>query len=427
MYTLDGHTLDLLGETGQRVLADIHRDPARRPGCACNPSEDGGVPMYVARIGDRYYLKRMPGTGPEHAPGCGSWSPPAELSGLAPLLGSAIHQDPEGGTTGLDLGFALTRNPARAAAGARGDRTDTDEGTGASSRLSLRGVLHYLWDEAGLTRWTPALSGKRHWGMIRARLLQAADSAVAKGRPLTDYLYIPETFSSTRKPEIAGRRTIALHRLSSSARSRRLMLVIGEVKDIRAARFEQHVVIVKHLPDFPILIDGDLHTQMRARFATELALRQAIADSHLVLIGTFTLSPAGVAVADQVALMSLSADWIPFESISEHTLLEILAAQGRRYIKSLRYLTPAAASLASVVLSDTDPPTACYLTDTHQEEPADPGIPQWIWNISTDLRLPPLPPATGRLTTDRQHRPRVDRGVSPNHADGEGGCRETRH
>ena len=76
MYPLDGQSLDVLGETGQTVLADIHRDPARRPGCACNPSQDGGVPMYVARIGDRYYLKRMPGTGPEHAPGCGSWSPP---------------------------------------------------------------------------------------------------------------------------------------------------------------------------------------------------------------------------------------------------------------------------------------------------------------------------------------------------------------
>ncbi|MQY18961.1 DUF1173 family protein [Nocardia macrotermitis] len=94
-YSLDGEHLDLLGEPGQHVLADIRRDPSRWPGCLCNPSEDGGVPMYVARIGDRYYLKCMPGSGPDHAPDCGSWSPPAELSGLAPLLGTAIRDNPD--------------------------------------------------------------------------------------------------------------------------------------------------------------------------------------------------------------------------------------------------------------------------------------------------------------------------------------------
>ena len=299
----------------------------------------------------------------------------------------------------MDLGFALTRNPARAAPGDRGEHADTDEGTGTRHRLTLRGVLYYLWDEAGLTRWTPALSGKRHWGLIRTLLLQAADSKVAKGRPLTDYLYIPETFSSTRKPEIAARRATALHRLLSPARSRRMMLLIGEVKDIRPARFEQHAVIVKHLPDFPVLVDDSLTAQLRARFATEFAVRQAISDSHLILACTFTLSPAGVAVAQEAAVMTVTRDWIPFDTISDHLLLSTLAQQRRRYVKSLRYLLPASAPITCLVLTDTDPPTPCYLIDNHHNEQPNTTGPHWIWNTSTNAHIPPLPPTgSGRAT-----------------------------
>ncbi len=391
MYTLDGHPLDLLGEAGQQVLADIHRDPSRRPGCLCSPSQDGGVPMYIARIGQRYYLKRMPGTGPEHAPDCGSWSPPAELSGLAPLLGTAICDQPDDGATRLGLGFALTRQPGRnTTVGASSTVTDTEDGRHA--RLSLRGLLHYLWEESGLTRWTPALAGKRHWGMVRSRLQRAAEDKVTKGHPLADYLYIPEMFSSAIKYDIVGRRTLALKRLTGTDGSRRLMLLVGEVKDLRPAHFDQRALIIKHLPDFPILADDALITHLRTSHGTEFALRQAISDSHLILAATFALSTAGVAVAQDAALMTVTRDWTPFDTISDHALLGVLAQKRRRYVKPLRYLLPTAAQIPCVVLTDTDPPTPCYLTDNHQPEPPNIAGPQWIWNTSTAPHMPPLPP-----------------------------------
>ncbi|MFF3569239.1 DUF1173 family protein [Nocardia jiangxiensis] len=390
MYSLDGQTLDLRGEAGQQVLADIHRDPSRRPGCLCNPSEDGGVPMYVARIGDRYYLKRMPGSGPEHTPDCGSWSPPAELSGLAPLLGTAIRDNPDTGTTRLGLGFALTRHPGRDTSTDSADRENTD---GGQTRLSLRSLLHYLWEESGLTRWTPALAGKRNWGMVRSRIQRAADDKIIINRkPLTEYLYLPETFSSTHKPEIAARRAVALQRLTDTSANTKLMLLIGEVKDLRPARFGRNAVIVKHLPDFPILADETLATHLHTRFSTEFTLRQAICDSHLILAGTFSLSSAGVAVAHEAALMTVTRDWIPFDTTSDHALLGTLDQQRRRYVKSLRYLVPAAEPVACVILTDTDPPTPCYLIDDQQNQVPEVQGPQWIWNTSTDICMPPLPP-----------------------------------
>jgi len=46
--------------------------------------------MYIAKVGNRYIVKRMPDTGQLHSPDCDSYEPPAELSGLGEVLGSAI-------------------------------------------------------------------------------------------------------------------------------------------------------------------------------------------------------------------------------------------------------------------------------------------------------------------------------------------------
>ncbi|MBF6331469.1 DUF1173 family protein [Nocardia transvalensis] len=392
MYALDGQTLDPRDDSAQQALADAHGDNSRRPRCLCNPSEDGGIPMYVARIGERYVIKRMPGSGPDHAADCPSWCPPPELSGLAPLLGTAIRDEPDSGTTTLGLGFALTHTRTRS--GTSSSSSEPEHSSDAGIRLTLRSLLHYLWDEAGLTRWTPALAGKRYWGVVRSRLLSAVDGKTTKGRPLAEYLYIPETFSSNHKSEIAVRRTAALQRLAGDDRIRKLMVLIGEVKTLTSTRFDRHALVVKHLPDFPILLTDDLTSRLRITSATEFALGQAICDSHLIVILTFHLSPAGVAIAAEAALMTMTSDWVPFESINEHTLLTALTEQRRRFTKSLRYTLPSTTPIASAVLTDTDPPTACYLTDSHLPEPPErPALARWVWNTSTDTNLPPLPAA----------------------------------
>ena len=74
----------------------------------------------------------------------------------------------------------------------------------------MRGVLHYLWDEAGLNRWTPAMAGKRSWFVVRKYLLQAAENKAAKGSPLGDSLFIPETFQVEHRDEILARQLAKL-------------------------------------------------------------------------------------------------------------------------------------------------------------------------------------------------------------------------
>ena len=168
------------------ALADAHARRIR-PLCLCRQP---AAPLYVARVAGQFIPKRMPGTGAQHDPGCGSYGAPPELSGFGDLVGRAIQEDVDAGVTILRLGFSLSRtgrNPAPAAAPREGDSVKAD-----ASKLSLQATLHYLWEEAGFHRWSERMSGKRNWFVIRRHLLQTADGKTAKGAPLSDVLYIPK-------------------------------------------------------------------------------------------------------------------------------------------------------------------------------------------------------------------------------------------
>ncbi|MBF6181828.1 DUF1173 family protein [Nocardia puris] len=396
------------------MLAAVHRNVSLRPRCLCSASETGGVDMYVARVGGRYVLKRMPGTGPHHAPGCSSYAPPANLTGLAPLLGTAIREQPNTGLTRLALGFPLTHRPARASTTTSDPTMNAGAGEHVDeSKLTLRGLLHLFWDDAGFVRWVPAMAGRRNWAAIRRHTYLAAAAKTTKTRDLSELLWLPEPFTVADKQEIAGRRAAAFAPYTGTTGPRRLMLGLGEVKDLTAARFGRHKLIIKHAPDCPFIVEADTGASLRRAFATELALRQALPDTKLITLFTFGVTGAGVAVADRIAVMNVSADWIPFESVFEHTLITDLIAHRRRFTKTLRYNQPATTPLASLILTDTDPPTVCYLTSATTSGPPPPldsNIPlaQWLWNTSV-ATMPQIPPSGTCRTT----------GAGPNQAPAE--------
>lgn len=120
-----------------------------RPLCLCTSP---GVEMYIAAAGQHLIVKRMPGTAAEHDPGCRSWLPPGELSGYGAVGEQSIVDNPADGTTALRLGFSLSKTGNRAAPEPSGSPSGTVQSDG--NKLSLRAVLHYLWDEAELTSCT---------------------------------------------------------------------------------------------------------------------------------------------------------------------------------------------------------------------------------------------------------------------------------
>lgn len=368
-----------------------------RPLCLCRKV---GVEMYIAKIAGRLAVKRMPNTGRDHAPACDAYEPPPELSGLGGVMGSAIHEDPEKGLTALKLDFSLAKASGRAAPLAGG--ADSSSVTTDGNKLTLRGTLHYLWEEAGFNRWAPAMAGRRSWYVIRKFLMQAAADKATKGVSLADLLYIPEAFSPGHKDEITQRRiahTTKAAEAKNPSGPRPLMIAIGEVKAIAPSRYG-HKIVFKHLPDWHFMMNDDLHKRLLKRFEIELGLWNAMEDTHLMAIGTFSVGHTGVASVEEVALMTVTEGWIPFENSYEKAVIDAMVAANRRFSKGLRYNLPSSRPLASLVATDTSPePTAMYVLPPNAAEDQELALeelmnaselPSWLWRAG-ESEMPALP------------------------------------
>lgn len=365
--------------------------------CLCKAH---GLPMYVARMDNQFVVKRMPLTGAEHDPACESFEPPYELSGLGALMGSAIQLDPATGMAALKLDFSLSKRGSRASPVGDGNGA-VDSERGEPRKMTLRGLLHYLWHEAGMTKWTSVWAGKRHWWNLQWHLVEAAKHMVVKGAPLCDILFIPEQFRSSNKQAIEQRRAEALARaLPPKSGPRQLMVLVGEVKEFAHARSGTNLV-VKHMPGFPFIVDEGLYRRLQARFDSEIALWSADKASHLIAIATFGLNTAGLAVIEEIALMVVSENWIPFESAYDKKLVDTLARAGEQSTKGLRYSLPVDQPIAAAMLLQHQPrPVALYIVPPTADDEFEgavrdliasrPEMNNWVWRVA-DGEMPPLP------------------------------------
>ena len=71
--------------------------------------------------------------------------------------------------------------------------------------------MHFLFERAG-NRWTPAMAGRRHQGVIRKYLLEAAEEVEVAGGSLADRL----SFRGLQRGHESGRRAPRRDKLASS-------------------------------------------------------------------------------------------------------------------------------------------------------------------------------------------------------------------
>ena len=382
----------------QQLLAAAHSDRIR-PLCLCRLD---GVAMYVAKIGpDKYVIKRMPDSGLAHTHRCASYLPPEELSGLGQVLGSAITEEADSGLTTIKLGFRMSKAKRAAPAGA-GSGGVADSVAADPNRLTLRAVLHYLWQEADLATWSPGMAGKRNWRIVSWYLRQAARGKFTKGKPLATKLYVPEPFNAEKKTEITARRLSAWAPMQQNGHSQQFMMLIGELKAIDPARFG-HKLVIKHLPDASLMVDDTLLNRLNKRFGDELELWQSDDEGHLMVIATFSVGRAGLATAEEISLVMTDRNWLPYESLADKLLLDTALDAHRRFTKSLRYNLAPDKPMASLVFTDTETPTAAFLLhsdedrDTVTQIAAETGTAVWVWVLGEDMpALPSRSPAPSR-------------------------------
>jgi len=400
-YLIDGQRFEADTPHFAEAVAAAHA-ARQRPRCLCLVV---GVEMYIARLAgsdEGYVVKRMPGTGSQHAPDCPSYEPPPEASGLGQVLGSAISEDPATGETTLKLDFPLSKIAGRSVVPAAGG--DSDSVASSSTRLSLRGLLHYLWDQAELTRWHPGFAGKRHWGTVRSHLLRAAEHKIARGDALRGRLYVPEPFSVDERDAINARRLAQWqHAVAAPGWPQHLMLLIGEVKEIVPARYGYRCVI-KHVPDQGFAIDEPLYRRLGRRFDAELALWGASDDIHMVMIATFGVGRAGVPAIHELCLMPATRQWLPVADGFEKQLMDRLVGENRSFVKGLHYNLGRDDRIASAALTDCEGSAPMLFIVPAGTDESSPGpetgdagdTPVWTWRRSGEP-MPPFPPSRTHL------------------------------
>lgn len=363
-----------------------------RPLCLCLTASPS---MYIAKISDRYLIKRMPDTGFNHHADCPHFEPPPELSGKAPLLGTAIEENVSTGITALRLGFPLSKRPGKSPP-ITIDEDKKESVKTEGKKLGLRGLFDYLYEEAGLHKWSPNMAGKRNYYVVRKHILAKLFDKATKGYPLLSLLYMPENFNLEHKEEIAARRKAFFAGAQANGNGvKHLRVLIAEVKEMGEARID-FKLMAKHQADLPFLLNKDLYKRIQKNFDEELQLWQANEHWHLMVIGSFAVLPSGLPSLEEVSLILVDEHWLPFTGQDDYELTAKLVKEGRRFSKGLRYNLAQDEPLATAILTDREFLTALYIkpkTETAQirlqQALADSMIPSIVWNpLDPLLALP---------------------------------------
>lgn len=280
---------------------------------------------------DSFHLSRYPHSGAEHSLDCQYYSPDPDKSGLGGYSKGVVEETSDGDLK-VKLTLSLRKKDPAESSPAEGTPTSSPGGKATKPAMTLGGLLHLLWSEAGINQWTPGMAGKRGLGLIHSRLQQAADRMIASRMRIGDALVIAA--SSAGQQADANSQKVA-----SAIRNKRRLVVIAPLAAHSAEREQtmSRYLTIKGYHGIPRLFMSDELWQRTAR-SYEAQLRGWRQGRQVVAI-VQTDQPASPSKADalNVALMVVSDEWIPVESGFEAQIEARLREQGRRFIKPLRF------------------------------------------------------------------------------------------
>jgi hypothetical protein len=355
--------------------------------------------MYIAKHAE-FVVKRMPGTGDQHHATCQSFEPEPGTSGLGELLGEAIvEHSPD--MVEIRTDFALARVAGKALP--RGEaRSDPAVVNAPRKAMSLRAVLHFLYDKAGFNRWYPGMDGKRYQGVIRHYLMKAAEGTTTKGETLDKRLYVPEPFRVELKEEIRARRQARLAVLMSPEADVqfKMAIVIGQFVDVEQTAYGRKLTI-KHMPDVPLHMDDKAWERAARAYGPILeAVNADVQHKPRVVVAALIYAKREhLYQVDALSMMLVTDQWVPLEGLHELTLIEELQRQGRSFYKPLKFDAKSGAAFPNVLLLDTnagalplhvlspfmDPRERNVKSKTIEAL----GTAAWVWE--TDKPMPELP------------------------------------
>lgn len=394
-YFIRGRTFDVGSPGLQDALSQIYQT-SERPRCMC---VSGGVEMYIAKHGE-FVVKRMPETGHLHHPTCSSFEPELSTSGRGELMGDAIiSHSPD--QVEIRTDFPFSRVPGKPMP--RGEPVaDPAEIHAPRKRMSLRGLLHYLYEAAGFNRWYPAMFNRRNQYVIHKYLTEAARGIQVKGGSLEERLYVPEQFRVEKKDEIGERRRRKLSILMSpeDAVQFKMAIVIGEFIGSEPTPFGRKIT-VKHMPDVPLYIDSKAWERVEKAYGATLQARDADVERKpkALMAALIYAKREHLYQVDTLSLMMVTDQWVPLDGLYELPLIERLQAEGRTFLKPLKYDSKHAGAFPNVLLLDCGAtPVPLHVVSAFAEpkeraakEKALQGAGANAWSWRTDKAMPNLP------------------------------------
>ena len=145
-------------------------------------------------------------------------------------------------------------------------------------RMSLRALLHFLYERAGFNRWYPAMEGRRNQGVLHKYLSEAARGVLLKGAMLDERLYVPEPFRAEFKEQIGERRRKKLALLMSHEDAVQFKMAILTSTGARTVFLTGGVVLAFLM--FPLLVGCEIGLNLVESMKRHL--RQALGEKLVI-------------------------------------------------------------------------------------------------------------------------------------------------
>ncbi len=338
----------------QDKLRQAHQHPeGSRCGCVHTGRSLGVV---IRRLPtDRFILARMPNEGPLHRESCAFHAADTDRSGLAGYVRSVVEETADGGIR-IRLDQSLTLHgpaPQPAEIPAFAARA----GAARQRAMTPLGLLHLLWETAGLNRWHPGFRDKRPAWFVAVRLETAAEQIRVARTELA------EGFTALAENRSSGTR---LRHQASSFGARRKLVVVAEVTGIdpevqgrRNIRLAGGGGAGLFLSAAAGMIDGFEHRFPYANRLLSVGPPQRPGPARVmglfivsVKIGKWRDRPVIRATLEGGALMEVSQHFIPIASDLERQVADRLVDADREFAKPLRFDADADLVLPDFVLMD---------------------------------------------------------------------------
>lgn len=318
--------------------------------CACRGAGPKRLAVKYFEVSDAFSLARFSLSGGEHAPDCRFYSPSHSQSGLCADASGVIEQRPDGSVKiRLEIGM-IERTDVAAPAAPR--TTPTNRAPSAKqASMKLLGLLHYLWEEAGLNQWKPAFVGKRRASLSYWWVNNAAENVWAGHVKLVDQLLLPAFGAETREAE----RNRA--RVTGALDAKHRMLVIAPLAAYTPERAESmdRQLKIGGFHGMPIaFMQKGLWESTTRRFPNASGAWRSGHGTVAIAQIEIKQGPKGISASViDLALMSITADFIPVDSSYERIVAEKLVTQGRAFLKQLRFTAGSDQVLPDFILTDT--------------------------------------------------------------------------